>query len=236
MCCYCNGLLVEEDCDAGRIAGNHPAASGLEGRSFTGSAPLHGVLPCAARVPAGESIVQKKTRITLLAAAALAFPVAASAQETPAPQPAPAQPAPAAPAQDELTQIQQRLGALQQQAMQDPAIKAASEALSAEVQAAMARLDPAAAEKAARAQALQADVAAARAAADNAKLNQLATEARELQAYFAQLQPRALALPEIQEKRKAFTELLFAKMTEIDPQAQALVTRLNELRGTASQR
>lgn len=178
-----------------------------------------------------------KNRIALLAFAALALPATAAAQQTApaAPQPAaPAQAAPAAPAQSEVTQIQQRLAALQQQAVQDPAVKAHSDALETALAAALAQVDPAATGKLARVEALKAEVEAARAASDNAKLNQLAAEATELQAYFQQLRPRAMALPEVQEKRQAYVAALFAKMNEIDPQAQALVARLEALRnGTA---
>ena len=174
--------------------------------------------------------MQKSTRIAVLAAAALALPVVAHAQTT-----APAQPAaPAAAATDpqaEMAQLQQKLGTLQQQALQDPGIKLAQDSLTAVLNTAMAKLDPAAPAKVARATALQGEVAAARTANDNAKLNQLATEAQELQAYFAGLQPRALALPEVQAARQAFTVRLFDKMKQLDANAQQYVDRLTQLRG-----
>ncbi|HEX7243545.1 MAG TPA: hypothetical protein VF263_24885 [Longimicrobiaceae bacterium] len=171
--------------------------------------------------------MQKTTRIAFLAAAALALPAAAAAQQTtPAPAPAPVQ----ASAQDEITRIQQRLGALQQQAAQDSAVRAQEQAFDAYVAEAMNRLDPAAAGKRARAESIKTDVEAARAANDNAKLNALAAEATELQAYFAQMRPRTLALPDVQQKRQAYVQALFTKMNQIDPEAQALVARLQQLR------
>lgn len=177
--------------------------------------------------------MQKSTRIAVLAAAALALPVVAHAQTS-----APAQPAaPAASAanpQAEMAQLQQKLGALQQQALQDPGIKAAQDSLTAVLNVAMAKLDPAAPAKVARATALQNEVAAARTANDNAKLNQLATEAQELQAYFAGLQPRALALPEVQAARQAFTVRIFEKMKQLDPNAQQYVDRLTQLRSAST--
>jgi hypothetical protein len=175
--------------------------------------------------------VQKTTRIALLAAAALALPAAATAQQT---TPAPAQPAQAAPAADEATQLQQKLGALQQRAMQDPSLKAATDSFNAVLQAGMARVDPQAAAKSARAQAIQGEVTAARAANDNTRLNQLAAEANQLQAYFQNLQPRALALPEVQAARQTYLARLFAKMTEFDPQAQSYVERLTQLRSAGT--
>lgn len=178
--------------------------------------------------------MQKTTRIALLAAAALTLPAALSAQQT-TPAPAPAQPAPAqaAPA-NEVAQLQQKLGALQQRAAQDPSLKPAVDSFNAVVQAGMVKVDPQATARLARAQAITADVAAARAANDNARLAQLAAEANQLQAYFTSVQPRALALPEVQQARQAYVTRLFEKMKEYDPQAQSYVDRLTHLQSGAS--
>jgi hypothetical protein len=167
--------------------------------------------------------VQKITRIALLAAAALALPAAARAQTQPAP-PAP----PAAPA-DEATQLRQKIGALQQQALQDPSLKPAQDSFNVVVSAAMGRLDPAAPGKLARAQAINAEVEAARAAGDNVKLNQLATEATALQTYFAGLRPRAMADPLVVAARQVWLTRVLEKMKQIDPNAQQYVDRLTAL-------
>jgi hypothetical protein len=174
--------------------------------------------------------VKKTTRIALAAFAALAIPAAATAQT----QPAPAAPAPAAPA-DEAAQLRARIGQLQQQALQDPALKAAQDSFTAVVSAEMARLDPAAPAKLARAAALQADVAAARAANDNVKLNALATEATELQNYFNALRPRTNAVPAVVAAHQAYLARVLAKMKEIDPNAQSYVDRLTQLQQGATQ-
>ncbi|HET6228449.1 MAG TPA: hypothetical protein VFE05_00140 [Longimicrobiaceae bacterium] len=171
--------------------------------------------------------MQKTTRIALAAAAALALPATARAQQTP-PAP-PAAPAPAG-AQAEIASIQQRLAQLQQQAAQDPSVQAPSAVFDSVTLAAMDRLDPAAPGKRARAAAIKGDVDAATAAHDNAKLNALAAEAPQLQSYFNQLRQRALALPEVQAARKTYIDALFARMSAIDPQAQTMVARLQELR------
>lgn len=173
--------------------------------------------------------MQKTTRIAFLAAAALALPATAAAQQ---PQPAqPAAPAQAtAPAQDEVAQIQQRLAALQQQAMQDPGVQAEKAAFDQYLLGAMAKLDPTFTEKRSRAEALKAEVEAARAASDNAKLNLLAVEAQGLASYFAGLNQRAGAQADVQERRQAYVAKLFARMTAIDPQAQTLADRLAALR------
>jgi hypothetical protein len=171
-----------------------------------------------------RGIVQKITRIALLAAAALALPAAARAQTTPAP--APAAPAPAA---DEVTQLRQKLAALQQQAMQDPTLKPAQDSFNTVVNAAMARLDPQAPAKLARAQSINADITAAQAANDNAKLTQLATEATGLQAYFASLRPRANADPQVQAARQVWLPRLLERMKQLDPNTQQYIDRLTQL-------
>jgi len=171
--------------------------------------------------------VQKTTRIALLAAAALALPAAVTAQQT---TPAPAQPAQAAPA-NEAAQLQQKLGALQQRAAQDPSLKAAVDSFNTAVQAGMVKVDPQAAARLARAQAITAEVAAARAANDNARVTQLVTESNQLQSYFQTLQPRAMALPEVQQARQTYVTRLFEKMKEYDPQTQSYVDRLTQLQG-----
>jgi hypothetical protein len=187
--------------------------------------------------PAGDDVrafslerrmVQKKTRLALLAAAALALPVAAHAQTQPPPPPAapPAQPAPAA---DEATQLRQKIGALQQRALLDPTLKPAQDSFNTVVSAAMARLDPNAPAKLARAQAINADVEAARAASDNVKLNQLATEATGLQSYFAALRPRAMADPQVAAARQIWLARVLEKMKQLDPNVQQYIDRLGQL-------
>lgn len=184
--------------------------------------------------------MQKKSRILFLAAAAVALPGTLAAQESAAPaqpaQPAPAaQPAQAVPTPQEVAQLRQRLGELQQRAAQDPTVKAANDAFNAEVMTAMQGLDAEAAGKKARADAIPGEVQTARAANDNARLNQLAEEATALQGYFNQLRQRALAIPEIEEKRRAYVAQLFAKMKELDPEAQSIVDRLDAARAAGVQ-
>jgi hypothetical protein len=172
----------------------------------------------------GETTVQKTTRLALLAAAALAAPVAASAQMTPAPAPA-AQTAPAAPA-NEAEQLQQKIRALQQQALQDPALKLAQDSFNVVLSAAMGRLDPAAPAKFARYMSINAEVEAARAAGDNVKLNALAQEVPALQTYFSAIRPRAMQDPQVVAARQVWLARMLEKMKQIDPNAQQYVDRL----------
>lgn len=183
--------------------------------------------------------MEKKSRILLIAAATLVLPYTASAQSTQPAQPAqaaePTQEAAAVPTPEEVAQLRQRFTALQRRAVEDPAIKSANEAFGAEVLAAMERLDATAAGKKARADAIAGEVEAARAASDNARINALAEEARTLQAFFSELRTRALALPEIEEKRQAYVQLLFAEMTELDPEAPRIAERLEAARAAGVQ-
>lgn len=162
----------------------------------------------------------RRTCFAALGVALLAIPAAANAQHT----------ASAAPAGGEIAQLQQRINQLQQQALHDPALKAAEEQVGTVLQAAMERLDPAAHQKSARATAMPAEIAAARAANDNAKLNQLAHEANELTAYFNALRPRAMAEADVQAARQAYVEKVFERMKQIDPNVQQYVDRLTALR------
>lgn len=176
--------------------------------------------------------MNKNTRIAFLAAAALALPAAARAQTQPAPPPAPPSPtapaAPAAPA-DEAQQLRQRIGQLQQQALQDPSLKPAQDSFNLVVSAAMGRLDPAAPAKLARATSINAEAEAARAAGDNAKINALAEEATALKTYFDSLRPRAMADPQVVAARQVWLARVLDKMKQIDPNAQQYVDRLTAL-------
>ena len=173
--------------------------------------------------------MQKTTRIALLAAAALALPAAAHAQTTPPPAPAPAAPPAAAAPADEAAQLRQKIGALQQQALQDPTLKPAQDSFNTVVSAAMGRLDPTAPAKLARATSINADIAAAQAASDNVKLNQLATEATALQTYFAGIRPRAMADPQVVAARQVFLGRVLDKMKTLDPNVQQYIDRLGAL-------
>jgi hypothetical protein len=169
-----------------------------------------------------KRIVRKTIRVAAVALAALAAPAVLAAQETPAQTAAP---------EAEIAQIQQRLMAIQQRAMQDPELQAAQAEVGQVLVAAMARVDPTAAAKTERASTLQQDVAAAREAGDNARLHELAAEAEQLQADFAGLRERAMQDAEMQAALTAFQDKVVGKMAEIDGETNVLLARLNELNG-----
>lgn len=170
----------------------------------------------------------KTLRPSLFALALAAAPAALSAQTPAAPQPQ-------APAQTEMQQIQVRLQEIQQRALQDAALKAAQDSIGTEMTATMERLDPTYRAQAARAEALKADVAAAQAARDNAKLNQLAAEAAQLQQGFNAARQRAMQDAAMAARIKSFQERIVAKMNEMEPETQALLARLQALRAAPAQ-
>lgn len=169
----------------------------------------------------------KTLRPSFLALALAAAPAALAAQQPPA---VPQQQSPAA---ETVEQIQARLQAIQARALQEPALKAAQDSIGTEMTATMERVDPTFRAQAARAESLKAEVAAAQEAKDNAKLNQLAAEANQLQQGFAATRQRAMQDPQMAARIKAFQERIVARMVELDPETQTLLTRLQELRSGA---
>jgi len=173
--------------------------------------------------------VSMTLRTSLFALALAAAPAALAAQQTPAAPPA----QPQAPAQTEMQQIQARLQQIQARALQDAALKAAQDSIGTEMTATMERVDPTYRAQAARAEALKAEVTAAQAAKDNAKLNQLAAEATQLQQGFASARQRAMQDAAMAARIRSFQERIVAKMAELEPETQTLLARLQELRAAA---
>ena len=118
---------------------------------------------------------------------------------------------------------------VQQQALQDPELRAANQAVTALLTATMAKVDPSYPTYAARAATLNADVAAAQAAKDNARLNELAEEAKELQANVTAARAKAEADAAVKAELEAFRVKLFTKMVELDPSVKDLVAQLETL-------
>ena len=151
---------------------------------------------------------------------ALLLPLAATAQQGDAAQGA-----------REAAALERKLAELQARALEAPAVAAAQAAVEEEMKRAMVRADPAAAARIARAEGLREEVEAARTEGDNAKLNQLASEAQSLQSYFVSLRARAVEDAALAARTREFQEVLVGEMIELEPQADAWVDRLATLRG-----
>ena len=127
---------------------------------------------------------------------------------------------------------QSRALALLVRAREAPAVQAAEREVEASSRAAMQRLDAGFAAREARARDLAGEVASAREAGDNARLNLLAGEAEQLRAYFADLRQRAAADPALIAARRRLEEAMMARMTELDPEAPALIARVRAAMGS----
>ncbi len=126
---------------------------------------------------------------------------------------------------------QRRALALLVEARGSPAVQAAEREVEAATRSAMLRLDEGFAAREARSRALGEEVARARQDGDNAKLNLLAGEAEQLRAYFADLRQRAGADPMLVAARQRLEEAMMARMTELDPEAPALIARVRATMG-----
>lgn len=129
----------------------------------------------------------------------------------------------------EIQQIQRQIQPLHQQALQDPALRAQQHEATDALQAAMVRRDPEALDKLARIGAILEEASAAQQANDEAKLAALAAELQALEPVVSAVQREAMADPQVSGRIAAFQQNLFAKMIELDPQAEPALSRLSEL-------
>jgi hypothetical protein len=175
-------------------------------------------------------VIKSRTVRGLLSAAfALVVPVTLAAQTPESAQPA----EPTAEEMQswfiEMQQVHEQLEGLQRDALMDPELSAQQEELGEEIRVAMEVADPMMEQRMTRVQELQAEATAAQGAGDTAKLQELMTEAQQIQQHFMTVQESALADPAIATKLETFQTQLEAKMVEIDPEAEALITRFREL-------
>ncbi len=129
----------------------------------------------------------------------------------------------------EIQQIQRQIQPLHQQALQDPGLRAQQLEATGALQEAMVRRDPEVLDKLARMGAILEEASAAQKANDEAKLAQLAAELQSLEPAVSAVQRDAMADPAVSGRIAAFQQNLFAKMIELDPQAEPALTRLGEL-------
>lgn len=170
----------------------------------------------------------KLVRTTFLSLLLLAAPLGLFAQQQGAVDPAQLPPE----AQEligELQQLQARLQPIQQQALQDPEIQAAQQALGAEIQEAMVEVDPETPEKMERLQELMVQAQAAQAEEESAAMTEIVSEARALEQQLQAAQAAAIQSPELAPRVEAFQDRLLERMVEVDPEAEALLDRAQEL-------
>lgn len=129
----------------------------------------------------------------------------------------------------ELQQVQSGLGSIQEKALADPALQQARSALNAQIQVAMTQADPAVPERMERLQTLMGEAQAAQAEQDEARMAEIVAEAREIEQQLQKAQTEAIQRPEIAPQLRGFQAKLLEKMVEVDPTAQTMIERLQEL-------
>lgn len=129
----------------------------------------------------------------------------------------------------EMQQIHGQLEQLQARALQDPQLSAAQSALGESIKTAMQRIDPTLERSLVRVQALETEAEAAQQAGDQTKLQQLGAEVQQIQQKFVAAQQQALQQPELATRVQSFQQQLEAKMTQLDPTAEDLIARFQQL-------
>jgi hypothetical protein len=129
----------------------------------------------------------------------------------------------------ELQGIQMQLGPAIAQAMRDPKIQAAQQALGAAIQAALNKADPGLAALEPRMKALEAEAAKAQQAGDRAKLQKLMQDAAPIQQRLMRAQQVVFNQPAVMSRANAFESQLQAKLIQVDPKNGPLIQRSKQL-------
>jgi chromosome segregation ATPase len=170
-----------------------------------------------------------RTGLLLLALAAL--PAAAGAQQNPQATP-PADPQLEQQVRGLMEQAQglhERLEEIQAQALQDPQLRAAQEALGESIKTAMERIDPTLEHAVVRGQTLQTELAAAHRAGDQAKIARTEEQLQRIEQQFFAAQMQAIQQPELASRWQAFQTQLQNRMKRLDPEADDLIARFQEI-------
>lgn len=126
----------------------------------------------------------------------------------------------------EIQQLQQQLEPIQRQAMEDTALAAQLEALQLRIDASMREAGPEVFERIDR---FQDEVAAAEAAGDQERMETLMMQAQGIQQEAQALQAAVFEQPEIRVAVEEFEAAHRARMIAIDPAAEELLKRMDEL-------
>lgn len=130
----------------------------------------------------------------------------------------------------EFQELEQRLGALQQQALAgNEELQEQQLELRQLVQQVMHEIDPQFEARVERLQALEQEAMAAQEAQDMETLQQLIGEAQTLQAGLQETQEEAMESPQVQQELEVFQAAMLDEMTRHDPEAPELIERLEEL-------
>jgi hypothetical protein len=134
----------------------------------------------------------------------------------------------------EFQEIHHQLEDIQLQALQDPQLNAAQEALGEEIRTAMEARDPALRQQMERIESLEGEAVSAQQAGNLEKLQELMVEAQAIEQRFLTIQQQVLTTPSIAAKIEAFQTELERKMVEVNPQTASLISRFRELESKLS--
>lgn len=135
----------------------------------------------------------------------------------------------------EYQQVQERLGRLQVQAIQESEeLEARRTELDGLVTAAMNEINPESDAQIERLSVLSDEAMAAQEAQDSARLQEIMTEAMAIRSELEAAQTAAVGRDDVQMEIQSFEEELMARVVEIDPDAPGLLVRLEELTAVLS--
>ncbi len=130
----------------------------------------------------------------------------------------------------EFQEMQERFMQLQNQVLQmNPELQQRQAAIGEMVNEAMAELNPDAVQQMDRLAELEQEAALAQQEQDMEELQELINEAQGLQAQLQSVQAQALEQEHVQEEIDSFQDELLEEMMEVDPEAGAILERLDEL-------
>jgi chromosome segregation ATPase len=129
----------------------------------------------------------------------------------------------------ELQSIDQVLSPLRTQALEDPEIQAEQARVVKQVEEAMESISPGILEKQTRFETLRAEYGAAQQAGDQERVQSLTPELQTLQMSLQQTQTQAIEQEDVASALTAFRENMFDRMRALDPAADSLLTRAQDL-------
>ncbi len=130
----------------------------------------------------------------------------------------------------EFEEKQQQLQTLQAQAMQEnPELQTQQAELQEMMEVAMHEADPEFEQGVERLGELQGEMMQAQAEEDEAAAQQIFQEAQQIEVRLQQAQAQAMEQPEVREGIESFQDRLMAEITSLDPEADELLERLEEL-------
>jgi len=129
----------------------------------------------------------------------------------------------------ELQTIDQRLGPMRDQVFQDPAFQVRQQALVARIEEEVEKMSPGSREKRARFDSLVTEYGVAEGAGDDERVQSLGGVLQALESELRQAQTEAMESPALKEALDSFREDLFDKVRLLDPAADSLIKRGEEL-------